>query len=167
MQSDAEKPLNMKVVLWVVGKTSESYLDTGIALYRKRLERYLPFEMEVIPDIRRGGKLPAEQLREQEGQAILGRLKKEDFLILLDEKGKTFGSEDFARFIEQQLGQPGNRLIFLVGGAYGFSPALYERADRLLSLSAMTFSHQMVRLFFLEQLYRAMTILRNEPYHNR
>jgi 23S rRNA (pseudouridine1915-N3)-methyltransferase len=157
----------MKVEFWVIGKTNEAYLSTGMEIYAKRLHHYLPFSLEVIPDVRKSGKLTSDQLKEQEGQIVLNRLKKEDFVILLDEKGRSFSSETFARWVEKKLQDTGNRLIFLVGGAYGFSPALYERADQLLSLSEMTFSHQMIRLFFLEQLYRAMTILRNEPYHNR
>jgi 23S rRNA (pseudouridine1915-N3)-methyltransferase len=156
----------MKVYFWVIGKTNERYLQTGIELYAKRLGHYLPFEMEVLPDIRQAKNLKSEQLKEKEGAYLLNRLKNDDLLILLDEKGKQFDSVSFATYLDRQLQMPYRRLIFQVGGAYGFSDAVYQRANAKLALSKMTFSHQMVRLFFLEQLYRAMTILRNEPYHN-
>ncbi|HMN88783.1 MAG TPA: 23S rRNA (pseudouridine(1915)-N(3))-methyltransferase RlmH [Saprospiraceae bacterium] len=156
----------MKVALWIIGKTADAYLETGIAVYAQRLKHYLPFSIEVVPDVRQGNKLHPEQLKEREAEAILDRLKKEDVLILLDERGQTFTSEAFAHFLEQRLNSSGKRLIFLIGGAYGVADTLYARANGQVALSAMTFSHQMVRLFFVEQLYRAMTILRNEPYHN-
>ncbi len=156
----------MKVELWMIGKTNKNYLQEGIREYEKRLRRYLPFSMEVIPDVKNAGKMSPAQLKEKEGQLILDRLKTEDLLILLDEKGKHFTSEDFAREMEKLLSQSHRRLIFLIGGAYGFSENVYQRAQKKLALSKMTFSHQMIRLFFLEQLYRAMTILKNEPYHN-
>lgn len=156
----------MKVCFWVIGKTSEPYLQSGVDLYLKRLMHYLPFEMEVLPDVRQAKHLNSTQLKEKEGEYLLGRLKSDDLLILLDEQGKAFTSVDFAAYLDRQLQMPQRRLIFQVGGAYGFSDAVYQRANARLSLSKMTFSHQMVRLFFLEQLYRAMTILRNEPYHN-
>lgn len=156
----------MKVELWAVGKTKEAYLAQGIDLYVKRLGHYLKFEMTAWPDIRKAGKLSPEQLREKEGELLLEKLDKGDYLILLDERGRTYTSEAFAEFLNHKFQLSHRRLIFLIGGAYGFSPALYARADHQLSLSAMTFSHQMVRLFLAEQLYRAMTILNNEPYHN-
>jgi 23S rRNA (pseudouridine1915-N3)-methyltransferase len=156
----------MKVHFWVVGKTSEAYLESGIKVYVKRLGHYLPFTYETIPDVKNAGKKTVEQLKELESQAILGRLQTDDYLVLLDEKGKTFTSVEFSQYLDRCLQKPHRRLIFLVGGAYGFDKTLYKRADEKLSLSSMTFSHRMVRLFFLEQLYRAVTILRNEPYHN-
>ena len=156
----------MKTELWAIGKTNERYLEDGMELYRKRLGHYLKFGMEIIPDIKKAGKLNPEQLKGREGEAVLQRLKPGDFLVLLDESGKQFTSESFAEFLSHKLQLSYKRIIFLIGGAYGFSPELYTRADSKLSLSRMTFSHQMVRLFFLEQLYRAMTILNNEPYHN-
>lgn len=157
----------MKVVLRVVGPTQEAYLRQGEELFRKRLGHYLPFETEVIPDLKKAGRLSPEQVCQREGEAILSRLHTNDHLILLDERGKTYTSEAFAHWLEQRLQLSARRLVFQVGGAYGFSAEVYARANGRLALSAMTFSHQMVRLFFLEQLYRAMTILRNEPYHNR
>ncbi|PHN01406.1 23S rRNA (pseudouridine(1915)-N(3))-methyltransferase RlmH [Flavilitoribacter nigricans] len=156
----------MKVLFWVIGKTNEKYLNAGIEIYAKRLGHYLPFEMEVLPDVRQAKHLSADQLKQKEGEYLLNRLKTDDLLILLDENGKQFGSVDFAAYLDRQLQMPYRRLIFQVGGAFGFSDAVYQRANAKLALSKMTFSHQMVRLFFLEQLYRAMTILRNEPYHN-
>lgn len=156
----------MKVEFWFVGKTNETYLETGMGIYEKRLRRYVPFQTLCLPDVRQAGNLAPEQLKIKEGEAMLSKIKQEDLLVLLDEKGQSFTSEGFARYIEQQLSGSKHRLIFLVGGAYGFSAEVYQRADAKLALSAMTFSHQMVRLFFLEQFYRAMTILRGEPYHN-
>ena len=156
----------MKVEFWVVGKTNEKYLKEGIDIYIKRLSHYLPFKMVVISDVKTSKGMNPIQLKEREGNSILQKLKSEDLLILLDERGKSFESVAFSRYLDQLLMRPGRRLIFLVGGAFGFSDAIYKRAQGKLSLSEMTFSHQMIRLFFVEQLYRAMTILRNEPYHN-
>lgn len=156
----------MKLELWLIGKTNEKYLSEGIALYEKRLKRYLPFQIEIIPDVKNAKNLPSTQLKIKEGELIHKRIKNEDFLILLDEKGDSLSSRDFANYLEKKLANSRKRIIFLVGGAFGFSKEIYSRANAKLSLSKMTFSHQMIRLFFLEQLYRAMTILRNEPYHN-
>ena len=156
----------MKVEAWCIGKTAERYLDEGIQKYARKLTHYLPFEWVILPDIRNAGKLSPEQLKLREGELVLSRLKPQDALYLLDERGKQYTSEGLAQWFDQQLQEPYRRLIFLVGGAYGFDDAVYQRANGKLSLSKMTFSHQMVRLFWLEQLYRAMTILRNEPYHN-
>ncbi|NRA48474.1 MAG: 23S rRNA (pseudouridine(1915)-N(3))-methyltransferase RlmH [Phaeodactylibacter sp.] len=156
----------MKVELWAIGKTNEGYLDTGIDIYLNRLKHYLKFEFKVIPDIKKAGKLNPVQLKEKEGALIIKSMQPGDFLILLDEKGKRMTSTSFADFIEHKLQHSQRRVIFLIGGAFGFSPALYEKADYKISLSDMTFSHQMIRLFMVEQIYRAMTILKNEPYHN-
>lgn len=156
----------MKIECWMIGKTAFAYLDEGMAIYQKRLGHYLPFEAVILPDVKNAAKMPPELLKQKEGEGVLAKIKKEDFLVLLDEKGKHFSSENFARWMEDKLQLSRKRLVFLVGGAQGFSPEVYARADFQLSLSAMTFSHQMVRLFLLEQLYRAMTILKGEPYHN-
>jgi len=156
----------MKVIVYFIGKTTESYLREGEAIYAKRLKHYLPISFEVLPDIKGAGKMSSDKLKEKEGEMVLSRLKNDDGLILLDEGGKQYGSVDFAHWLDRQLQQPYRRLIFLVGGAFGFPPAVYERANGKLSLSKMTFSHQMIRLFISEQLYRAMTILRGEKYHN-
>ena len=156
----------MKVALWFIGKTSFSYLEEGMAIYQKRLKRYLPFQTELIPDVRNAKNLSAAALKAKEGQLVLSKLKEEAFLVLLDENGKALSSEGFAKFIDQQMQLSRRHLVFLIGGAYGFDEKIYQRANAQLSLSKMTFSHQMVRLFFIEQLYRGMTILRNEPYHH-
>jgi 23S rRNA (pseudouridine1915-N3)-methyltransferase len=156
----------MKVELWSIGKTAFSYLEEGMAVYEKRLPHYLPFATAILPDIKNAGSLNPDQLKQKEGELVISRLKKEDLLVLLDERGKQLTSVEFSSFMEQKLQLGSRRLVFLVGGAFGFSEAIYQRSDHKLSLSKMTFSHQMVRLFFLEQLYRAMTILRGESYHN-
>lgn len=156
----------MKVQIYHIGKTGEAYLRTGEEIYRKRLRHYLPIDFEVLPDVKQAGKLSPEQLKQREGELLLSRLKPDDGLILLDEAGKQFGSVELARWLDRELQRPYRRLVFVVGGAFGFSSAVYARANGRLSLSQLTFSHQMVRLFFLEQLYRAMTILRGEKYHN-
>jgi 23S rRNA (pseudouridine1915-N3)-methyltransferase len=156
----------VKTTFSYIGKTADKYLEEGCSIYERRLKHYLSYETVLIPDIKNGGKLDPEQLKIKEGEQILQRLKNEDCLILLDERGKVYTSEQFAANMDQWFQAPYKRLVFQVGGAFGFSEAVYQRANYKLSLSAMTFSHQMIRLFFLEQLYRAMTILRNEPYHN-
>ena len=155
----------MKIEVWAIGKTSEKYLDEGVAIFEKRLKNYLPFTWTVLPDVR--VKSPdAQQVKKEEGKLVLSKLNPDDLLVLLDEKGQELSSVELARWMERRLAASHRRIIFLIGGAYGFSPELYARAQEQLSLSRLTFSHQMVRLFLLEQLYRAMTILRNEPYHN-
>lgn len=156
----------MKTTFSYIGKTADKYLEEGCGIYERRLKHYLSYETVLIPDVKNGGKLDAEQLKIKEGEQILQRLKNDDCLILLDERGKHYNSEQFAATLDLWFQAPFKRLVFQVGGAYGFSEAVYQRANYKLSLSSMTFSHQMIRLFFLEQLYRAMTILRNEPYHN-
>ncbi|HHM21634.1 MAG TPA: 23S rRNA (pseudouridine(1915)-N(3))-methyltransferase RlmH [Bacteroidetes bacterium] len=156
----------MKSELWYIGKTSFPFLSEGVQLYEKRLKHYLSFETILIPHIKNANKLPPRQLKEKEGEAVLDRLNKNDFLVLLDERGKQYTSVEFSKFVENKFRSGHRRLVFLIGGAYGFSKKIYNRADHQLSLSKMTFSHQMIRLFFLEQLFRAMTILRGEPYHN-
>ncbi len=156
----------MKIHFWAIGKTNEKYLREGIGIFTKRLGHYLPFEMQELPDIKQAGKLSPVALKEKEGEMVLQRLKSDDYLILLDERGKRYTSEAFARQINKWLQLSQKRIIFLVGGAYGFSTDLYQRANQKIALSEMTFSHQMVRLFFVEQLYRGMSILRNQPYHN-
>ncbi|WP_020534252.1 23S rRNA (pseudouridine(1915)-N(3))-methyltransferase RlmH [Lewinella cohaerens] len=156
----------MKVECWFIGKTADRYLREGIDKYAQRLPHYLPFEKVILPDIKNAGKLSSIQLKQKEAELVLSRLKPQDALFILDEKGKQLTSEDLSQWVDQQLQGFHRRLIFLVGGAFGFDDAIYQRANGKLSLSKMTFSHQMVRLFWLEQLYRAMTILKNEPYHN-
>lgn len=156
----------MKLELWVIGNTSFPYLKEGTAIYEARLKHYLPFEYHILPDIKNAKNRSNDQLKNKEGELILKKLDKGDCLILLDEKGKEFSSVKFADYLEQLFQQNHRRIVLLIGGAYGFSEEVYERANAKISLSKMTFSHQMVRLFVLEQLYRAMTILRNQPYHH-
>jgi 23S rRNA (pseudouridine1915-N3)-methyltransferase len=157
----------MKITLLVVGKTNESWLQTGIVTYEKRLKHYLPFQMEVIPELKTTKNLTEDQIRQKEAESILAAIKPGDSLVLLDEKGDSFTSEAFAGYLQKRMNAGIRNLVFVVGGPYGFSPAVYQAANESISLSEMTFSHQMVRLFFVEQLYRAMTIIKGEPYHHR
>ncbi len=156
----------MKIVLVVIGKTDEKYLDTGITKYVDRLKHYIPFEMKVIPDVKNTKNMRAEQQKIKEGELILECIQPGDHVVLLDEAGKTFTSRKFASYIEQRMVQGLKRLVFVIGGPYGFSDDVYQQSQAKISLSLMTFSHQMVRLIFTEQLYRAMTILNNQPYHH-
>ncbi len=157
----------MKVELWLIGKTSFEYLRAGMQIYEKRLKHYLPFEVAIIPDIKNAKNLSPGQIKKKEGELLLSKIKKEDFLILLDERGKQFSSIGFSKFMEQKLQMSSRKMVFVIGGAFGFSEVVYQRANSKISFSKMTFSHQMIRLFVLEQLYRAMTIMRGEPYHNQ
>lgn len=156
----------MKIIFLVIGKTDESYLETGIAKYIKRLEHYISFEMKVIPDIKNRKSLTEEQQKKAEGELILSQINSGDDLILLDENGKTFSSVNFSQWIEKQINSGSKRIFFIVGGPYGFSKDVYTKAKFKISLSEMTFSHQMIRLIFVEQLYRAFTIIKGEPYHH-
>ncbi|WP_142534084.1 23S rRNA (pseudouridine(1915)-N(3))-methyltransferase RlmH [Saccharicrinis carchari] len=156
----------MKIILVVIGKTDEAYLNTGIVKYYNRIKHYISFKMTVIPDIKNTKNLSEDQQKNKEGELILAQIQPNDELVLLDEGGKVFSSRGFAGFMEQKLLHGTKRLVFVVGGPYGFSKDVYQRARVKISLSKMTFSHQMVRLIFAEQLYRAMTILKNQPYHH-
>lgn len=156
----------MKTELWVIGKTAEPYLEEGIALYCRKLTHYLDFQIRIFSLRKSKGKVLPQRQKDLEAALILEALQAGDFLVLLDENGRELTSRDFASFLEKKMTERAKRLIFLVGGAYGFSSALREKGSYHLSLSKMTFSHQMVRLFFVEQLYRACSIIRNEPYHN-
>lgn len=156
----------MKVRFFMIGKTAEPYLEEGMAIYEKRLPHYLPFQSEVLPDIKNARNMDEQSLKQKEGEAVLKRLDPRDFLVLLDEKGRSFRSVQFAAQLEKWSVQGVDSLVFLIGGAYGFSEAIYHRAAMQMSLSPMTFSHQMVRLIFLEQLYRAFSINKGEPYHH-
>ena len=157
----------MKIVLIVVGKTDVSYWNEAFEAYRERLTHYIPFEMEVIPAAKNSKNMKATQLKEQEGVSILKALQPGDYVVLLDEKGKEFTSAQFALWLEKKMHTVSKRLVFVAGGAYGFSEEVYQAVSEKLSVSQMTFSHQMIRPVFVEQLYRAMTILRNEPYHHQ
>ena len=156
----------MNVNLLTVGKTDVPWVKEGLDLYASRLKHYIPFTITEIPELKKVSALSQEQIKEKEGELILKHLTPSDTLILLDEHGREFRSVEFAGFVEKLLSGGGKTLVFAVGGAYGFSNAVYQRAQRKISLSKMTFSHQMVRTVFAEQLYRAFTILKGEPYHH-
>ena len=156
----------MKAVLVVIGKTDENYLSTGIEKYLNRLKHYISFEFKIIPDLKKTKNLSENQQKNLEGNNIIQTFNSGDYIILLDEKGKEYSSVDFSEFIEKRMLSGVKRLVFVIGGPYGFSDEVYLKANGKISLSKMTFSHQMVRLIFTEQLYRAMTILKNEPYHH-
>ncbi|MCK9625011.1 MAG: 23S rRNA (pseudouridine(1915)-N(3))-methyltransferase RlmH [Bacteroidales bacterium] len=156
----------MKVKLLLVGKTEESYLKKGIETYSDRISHYVNFEFIEIPELKHVSSISKEQIKTKEGDLVLKCIKPTDNLILLDEKGPVFNSVDWARHLEHKFSHSNKDIIFVIGGGYGFSESVYDRADSLLSLSKMTFSHQLVRVIFLEQLYRAFTIIRGEPYHH-
>ncbi|MDE7397178.1 MAG: 23S rRNA (pseudouridine(1915)-N(3))-methyltransferase RlmH [Muribaculum sp.] len=156
----------MKIELMVIGRTMSEYLRSGIDQYVSRLTRYVPFELHVLPDVKATKSMTETRQKEAEGQVFLSQLTAADAVILLDERGREMTSREFSSFVEKKMVAGTKRLVFIVGGPYGFSQAMYDRADGLVSLSRMTFSHEMVRLFFVEQLYRAFTILSNEPYHH-
>ncbi len=157
----------MKICLLVIGKTDETYLQNGIELFLKRIPHYISFEMKVIPDLKNSKNLSEQQQKEKEGELLLQQITVSDELFLLDEQGIESTSVEFARFLEKKMIAGIKRLVIVIGGPYGFSSGIYARANGKLSLSRMTFSHQMVRLIFAEQLYRAMTILKGEPYHHQ
>ncbi len=155
----------MKTVLIQVGKTVNKHFIACINDYVERISHYMPFEVVTIPELKNTKKLSEEQQKEAEGELILKQLQPSDTVVLLDEHGREYRSVDFARWLEQKQ-QTARRLVFIIGGPYGFSQAVYQRANEQLSLSKMTFSHQMIRLTFTEQLYRACTIIKGEPYHH-
>ena len=156
----------MKVKFICIGKTGKPFLEEGESEYLKRLKHYLPVEKVEIPDLKNAKNLTVEQIKEQEGREIISKMQPGDQLILLDENGAQFTSLEFAQFFQQKFNTGGKTIVFVVGGAYGFSAEVYSLATGKISLSKMTFSHQMVRMIFFEQLYRAMTILKGEPYHH-
>ncbi|MDE7413738.1 MAG: 23S rRNA (pseudouridine(1915)-N(3))-methyltransferase RlmH [Muribaculaceae bacterium] len=156
----------MEIELLTVGKTTIGFVKEGIDEYCKRLRHYIGYSIQSLPDVKKSASLNAERQKEAEGEMILSKIQPCDFVVLLDERGKEFGSMEFSAYLEKQMVAGRKKVIFVVGGPYGFSRAVYERADGKVSLSRMTFNHEMVRLFFTEQVYRAMTILRGEPYHH-
>ncbi len=155
----------MKTDLILIGKTNSKHFQTGIDDYIGRIEHYMPFSLVTIPDIKNTKSLSEAQQKEKEGELILKQLQPSDTLVLLDEHGKDFRSIEFAKWIENKQ-HTAKKLVFCIGGPYGFSEAVYKRANEKISLSKMTFSHQMVRLIFVEQIYRACTIIKGEPYHH-
>jgi 23S rRNA (pseudouridine1915-N3)-methyltransferase len=157
----------MNIRLLAIGKTDNKSLQTLIDDYSKRLSFYIKFELEVIPDIKNVKNLSEAQQKEKEGELILAKLSQTDQLILLDENGTSFSSVGFSDYLQKKMNAGIKTLVFAIGGPYGFSEEVYKKSQGKISLSAMTFSHQMVRLFVIEQLYRGFTILKNEPYHHQ
>ncbi len=157
----------MTIKLIAIGKTDNQALIQLMDVYKQRLTHYIKFELEIIPDIKKAKHLSENEQKQKEGNLLLKQLQPSDIFILLDENGKQLDSVNFASYLQKHMNSGIKRLVFAIGGPYGFSEAVYEKANGKLSLSKMTFSHQMVRLFFIEQLYRGFTILRNEPYHHR
>ena len=155
----------MKITLLTVGKTDVRWVREGLELYASRLSHYIKFSIREIPELKNVSAFTREQIKEKEGDLILAALAADDFVILLDERGRKYRSVEFAEFVRDRLNR-GADMVFVVGGAYGFSQRVYSRAGSMMSLSDMTFSHQMVRTIFAEQLYRAFTIIRGEPYHH-
>lgn len=156
----------MKFFLLTVGRTDVKWVRESLDIYVSRLSHYVPFEMKEIPELKNASSLSEDMIRRREGELILKSLKASDTLILLDEKGKEFRSVEFAAYVKGKLDHCSSDVVFCIGGAYGFSPEVYARASEKVSLGKMTFSHQMVRTIFAEQLYRAFTIIKGEPYHH-
>lgn len=156
----------MKIKLLAIGKTDDKNLHMLIEAYQNRLRHYINFEIDLIPDIKNVKNLTEVQQKEKEGELILKKLTSTDVLILLDEKGTQFSSVAFSEYLQKKMNSGVKQLVLVIGGPYGFSEAVYNQAQGKISLSKMTFSHQMIRLFVVEQLYRAFTILKNEPYHH-
>ena len=156
----------MKVALVLVGKTVNKHFVELIDEYAGRVKHYISFDIITIPELKNTKSLSADQQKQQEGELILKQMQAGDHVVLLDEHGKEFRSVEFSSYMEQKMQTVNKRLVFVIGGPYGFSPDVYAKANEKISLSKMTFSHQMVRLIFVEQLYRAMTIMRGEPYHH-
>ena len=156
----------MKFTLLVVGRTVDKHFTALISDYAGRIGHYVPFDVEVIPELKNTKSLSVQQQKDKEGELIMKSLQATDMVVLLDERGQEFRSVEFARWIERKTQTLQKRMVFVVGGPYGFSDSVYARANEKISLSKMTYSHQMVRLIFVEQLYRAMTIIKGEPYHH-
>ena len=156
----------MKITLLPVGKTDKDWVKQGLDIYLARLRHYIPFNIIEIAELRNTSSLSREQIKDKEGELILKTLKPTDDVMLLDERGKEYSSVEFARLLQDKINYAGKDIVFIIGGAYGFSEAVYQRANGKMSLSRMTFSHQMVRAIFAEQIYRAFTIIRGEPYHH-
>ena len=156
----------MRITLLAVGKTDIPWVGDALDMYASRLRHYVPFGVTQIPELKNVSALSRDQIKAKEGELILKNLKKEDFVVLLDERGREYRSVEFASMLEERMTRMGRDIVFVVGGAYGFCKGVYDRADDSVSLSRMTFSHQMVRAVFAEQLYRAFTIMRGEPYHH-
>lgn len=156
----------MKITLLTVGKTDKDWVRQGMDIYVSRLKHYIPFSVVEIPELRNVSAMTKDQIKTKEGELILKQVKPADDLILLDERGKEYTSVELAKVIQDKISYTGKDMVYVIGGAYGFSDAVYQRANSKISLSRMTFSHQMVRAIFVEQIYRAFTIMKGEPYHH-
>ncbi len=156
----------MKITLLTVGKTDKDWVRQGMDIYVSRLKHYIPFSVVEIPELKNVSAMTREQIKVREGELILRNIKPSDDMILLDERGKEYTSTELAKVIQDKISYAGKDMVYVIGGAYGFSDAVYQRANSKISLSRMTFSHQMVRAIFVEQIYRAFTIMRGEPYHH-
>lgn len=156
----------MRITLLTVGKTDKDWVRQGLDIYTSRLKHYIPFSIVEIPELKNVSSMSREQIKTREGELILKNIKPGDDMILLDERGCTYSSLEFAKLLQDKISYAGKDIVFVIGGAYGFSQAVYDRAGSKMSLSRMTFSHQMVRAIFAEQIYRAFTIMRGEPYHH-
>ena len=156
----------MKITLLTVGKTDKDWVKQGMDIYVSRLKHYIPFSITEIPEMKNVSALSREQIKAKEGELILKNVKPVDNIVLLDERGKEYSSVEFAKVLQDKINYEGKDIVFVIGGAYGFSEDVYRRANSRMSLSRMTFSHQMVRAIFAEQLYRAFTIIKGEPYHH-
>ncbi len=156
----------MKIKILAVGKTDDRHLEILIDRYMKRLTHYLSATLEILPDVKNAKNMSEKEQKRVEGESILKKIQTSDHVVLLDEKGKEFRSIEFSKYLQKKMNAGTRNLVLVIGGPYGFSDSLYQRADGKLSLSKMTMSHQMIRLFLAEQIYRAFTILRNEPYHH-
>ena len=156
----------MKITLLTVGKTDKDWVRQGMDIYVSRLKHYIPFSVVEIPELKNVSAMTKDQIKTREGELILKQIKPTDDLILLDERGKEYTSVELAKVIQDKISYTGKDMVYVIGGAYGFSDAVYQRANSKISLSRMTFSHQMVRAIFVEQIYRAFTIMKGEPYHH-
>ena len=156
----------MKITLLTVGKTDRDWVKQGLDIYVSRLKHYIPFSMVEIPELKNVAALSKDQIKSREGELILKNIRPTDDVILMDEHGREYTSVELAKVIQEKISYVGKDMVFVIGGAYGFSPEVYSRANSKISLSKMTFSHQMVRAIFAEQLYRAFTIMKGEPYHH-
>lgn len=156
----------MKIKILAIGKTDNKELHQLIQIYQKRLQHYIKFELDIIPDIKNSKNLSVKQQKDKEGELLLKSIQKSDDVILLDEGGKQYRSIEFSNYLQKKMNTGIKQIVFIIGGPYGFSEAVYQRSRSKVALSKMTFSHQMIRLFVVEQIYRAFTILKNEPYHH-
>jgi 23S rRNA (pseudouridine1915-N3)-methyltransferase len=156
----------MKLVLLLTGKTDQSWIRDGVAEYEKRISKYARFEIAILPDVKSPGKIPADKVMAREAEKILSFLKDGDYVVLLDERGSSYSTVDMAAWLRTTMSLPKKRIVFVVGGPWGFDPAVAVRADHRVSLSRLTFSHQVVRLLFAEQLYRVLSVIAGDPYHH-